>query len=170
MEVLRLDISIRLCVVRFPHRCLEGISVFTGLRLFEIAVFLFSIIILDQSSPNNQIATTNIAPKQPQPNATAFASLPPQLHPANIASPPFSNDAHNNQIATTNIIPKPPQQTTTTFAFLPPLLSTTLPCKHHITFVPETTPEFMLAERRSGDFYHVHSVGAEATLSEQAFW
>ena len=38
---------------------------FTGLRRFEIAVFLFSMIILGQSSPNNQTTTT-------------FAFLPPQ--------------------------------------------------------------------------------------------
>ena len=38
---------------------------FSGLRRFEIAVFLFSIVILGQSSPNNQTTTT-------------FAFLPPQ--------------------------------------------------------------------------------------------
>ena len=51
IKVLRLVIPVSLRAVRFPHRCLEGISVFTGLRHFEIAVFLFSIIILDQSRP-----------------------------------------------------------------------------------------------------------------------
>ena len=103
----------------------------SGLRRFELAIFLFSIIILDQSPPNNQIATTNNAPKQLHQTTTTFAPSPPQPHPANIASPPFSNDARQQP----NHHSKPPPPSPFSFHNHQP---------HHLS-----TPNVVLSRARS---------------------
>jgi len=168
MKVLRSVMLVSLCSDRFPHRCLKGILRVHRAATLRGSHFSFSIVILDQPYLNNQIATTNIVPKRPQPTTPVNNSTPqtsPHLH--------SQNDAHHNQI-------------TTTFASLLPQPPTNPHHKHHLTFVPETTPSSRQQRRdpnertslraearvlsqieRVGDFHHVGSLeveGHEASL------